>query len=832
MKKNKAKLKKNSNKLEVSNTRDPFLEREAQNYENPIASREYILQTLEHSSQPMTFKELLQSLRIDTQEQKKALDNRLSAMIRDGQLNYVDNRYQILTHTDLIEGEVIGHPDGFGFIKTTSQRSDLYVPNYEMRRVFPGDIVEVLAMATGYNRRIEAKIINVKEHKIKQLVGKLEEHNKCFILKPEDTSIKNRIEVEIGHDLLKIQHDQIVLAEIISYPSKAECAKVKIVEIIGDYFAPGVEIEAALRRFEIPHIWSEEVLRDVEGFSSQVLEEDKVDRIDLRHLPLVTIDGEDAKDFDDAVYCEPIEHGGFKLYVAIADVSNYVKPDSALDQEAYLRGNSVYFPGKVIPMLPEILSNGLCSLNPNVDRLCFVCETELDCDGKVVRYRFYPAVMRSQARLTYTKVAAILIDHDVELIKQYNSLVPHIQHLYVLFKLLLKQRDIRGAIDFDSTETMIEFDNQQKISAIHPVIRNDAHRLIEECMLVANVCAAHFCLKNKLPILYRNHATPPEDKVTKLQEFLGPLGLALKRIPPKPKDLAKLLQKTHNRPDTHVIQMVVLRSLSQAMYESKNEGHFGLAFDQYAHFTSPIRRYPDLLLHRQLHYHLSQDPTWQQFAAKSFLKLDKKAYYYFKTFKQNVATMGEHCSQTERRADEATRDVTSWLKCEYMQDKLGMTFKGCISGVTHFGIFVELNDFYVEGLVHVSDLHDDFYNFNERTHALHGERTGKKYRIGDEISVTVAKVDLDNRRIDFVLAGSNPDNLAFKRAVNKKKKSGGSSSSVSSKNNFGLANCDNNSNKSSNKNRGKDKDNKKNKKNKNDRNKSSQKNKKNKRSKW
>ncbi len=778
---------------------DPHAKREAEKYDNPIASREFILSVIQKSPTPPTFKQLLNELNIQEHQQKKALDNRLSAMIRDSQINYIDNRYSIVTNIDLIEGEVIGHSDGFGFVKTLGQKkSDLYLSNYEMRKVFPGDTVEVVVSATGFNRKLEAKIINVKKRKVKQLVGKLEEHHSCFIFRPEDTAIKNRIEVILDNksrssDNLPIKDNQIVLVEILTYPTKDECAKVRVVEIIGDYFAPGVEVEAALRRFEIPHVWPQEVQSEVESFSSIVSAEDSEGRIDLRNLPLVTIDGEDAKDFDDAVYCRPLDDGGFKLYVAIADVSNYVKPDSALDQEAYLRGTSVYFPGRVIPMLPEILSNGLCSLNPNVDRLCFVCEADLDCDGKITRYRFLPAVMNSKARLTYTKVAKILIDKDPELSNQYASLVPSLNNLYNLFKLLLKQRNIRGAIDFDSTETMIEFDSNQKINAIHPVVRNDAHRLIEECMLVANVCAAHFCLKNKLPVLYRNHAVPPEDKVIKLQEFLGPLGLSLKRVPPKPKDIANLLASTHHRPDNHVIQMVALRSLSQAMYEPKNEGHFGLAFEQYAHFTSPIRRYPDLQLHRQLHYHLAQDKTWQPFAAKSFLKLDKRSQFYFRTIGQNIASMGEHCSHTERRADEATRDVTSWLKCEYMQDKLGQTFRGCIAGVTHFGIFVELNDVYVEGLVHISDLNDDYYIFNERTHALQGEHTGKKYRVGDAVTIIVAKVDLDNRRLDFVLSGSKIDSTRdikktkghqfSKNNNNQNKKQSNSSSKVSNSSN-------------------------------------------------
>lgn len=779
MKRNKAKTKKNMSEQEISYT-DPYAAREQQKYDEPIASREYILQLIGDCKRPPTFKQLTQGLRIANQQQRKALDRRLNAMLRDGQLKLVNNRYQLIPEIDLIIGEVIGHPDGFGFIKYSKTKPDLYLPSYEMRKVLTGDIVQVLPVVSQRSsNKLEAKIVKIVSRKIKQLVGKLISCEQGFLLQPENSSINNKIYIDsssLQDRNLHLKQNQVVLAEIINYQTATEHAKARIVEIIGDYFAPGIEIQTALRRYEIPNEWPTEVLKEVECFPVDLGEEHTEGRVDFRNLALVTIDGEDAKDFDDAVYCQKLDNGGFQLIVAIADVSTYVKPNSSLDKEAYLRGTSVYFPGQVVPMLPEVLSNGLCSLNPNVDRLCFACEAELDQHGTLVRYRFMPGVMRSQARLTYTKVAEILLNNNQEMTKQYSSLVPYLNNLYELFQVLNKSRQARGAIDFDSTETMIEFDDERKIAAIHPVVRNDAHRLIEECMLVANVAAAHFCLNNEIPVLYRNHDAPPQEKLEKLQEFLRPLGLALKNLPPTPKDISSVLTNAHNRPDNHVIQTVVLRSLSQAMYEPMNKGHFGLAFDQYAHFTSPIRRYPDLLLHRHLHYYLATSNKWQKFACEKFKNLDKNSHAYFKNFKNNLVACGEHCSATERRADEATRDVVAWLKCEYMQDKLGNTFTGCISGITSFGIFVELDEVYVEGMLHVSHLRDDYYTFDERRHLLYGEHTGKRYHIGDKLTVIVAKVDLDSRRIDFVLPEfatsiSDPDKSKKSQFKHKKHKS-------------------------------------------------------------
>jgi ribonuclease R len=501
-----------------------------------------------------------------------------------------------------------------------------------------------------------------------------------------------------------------------------------------------MEIEIALRKHDLPYQFPAEVEKLSARFPSKVLKKDLVKREDLRHLPLVTIDGETARDFDDAVYCER-DGKNYKLYVAIADVSHYVKPSDALDQEAFNRGNSVYFPRRVIPMLPEALSNGLCSLNPQVDRLCMVCEINLDSAGDFQDYSFYPAVMFSHARLTYTKVAAMLENPKGEEAKQYQDLLPHIQLLYKLFKVLLKARDLRGAIDFETVETQMIFNDEGKIERILPVKRNDAHRLIEECMLAANVCASDFLQKHKQPTLYRIHEGPTPEKLAALRDFLKEFGVQLGGgDDPKAKDYAKTLSRIKDRPDAQLLQTVMLRSLRQAVYSPDNVGHFGLAYESYTHFTSPIRRYPDLLVHR---------------AIKAVL--NKTAYS-----PGNWYELGEHCSQTERRADEATRDVETWLKCYYMQDRIGESFEGVVSGVAGFGLFVALDGIYVEGLVHVSELPSDYFHFDAVRHMLLGERTGKRYRLGDRLRVRLVRVDLESSRIDFVLAESASDSGEIK----------------------------------------------------------------------
>ncbi|HEX7455599.1 MAG TPA: ribonuclease R, partial [Gallionella sp.] len=523
------------------------------------------------------------------------------------------------------------------------------------------------------------------------------------------------------------------------------------VQVLGNYADPGMEIEIALRKHDLPYEFPQDVERQAKAISPVVAAEDWAGREDIRNLPLVTIDGETARDFDDAVYCAP-EKGGYRLVVAIADVSHYVQNNDALDREAILRGNSVYFPRRVIPMLPEELSNGLCSLNPQVDRLCMVCDMHISSRGDIGEYRFYPSVMYSNARLTYNQVAEMLAQPDGELAKSNAAIVPHLQHLYGLFQKLLKAREKRGAIDFETVETQMIFTDQGKIDRIVPVVRNDAHKLIEECMLAANVCAAGFLHDHQHTVLYRIHQGPTPEKLEALREFMKEFGLGLTGDDePQAADYSKLLKRIKGRPDAALLQTVMLRSLRQAKYEPENIGHFGLGYEAYTHFTSPIRRYPDLLVHR---------------AIKAVLH--GKKY----TPAQKWAELGVHCSMTERRADDATRDVEAWLKCFYMRDHLGSVFTGTVSSVTGFGMFVSLDDLYVEGLVHISELGKDYFHFDAAKHHLLGERTGKSYRLGDRVEVRVVKVDMESTKIDFVLqteAGCTESEPKPKKAKGKKK---------------------------------------------------------------
>jgi len=549
-------------------------------------------------------------------------------------------------------------------------------------------------------------------------------------------------------------HGQMAVAEITAYPESHRQPVGMIVRVLGDHMAPGMEIDVALHSFDLPHEWPKAVDAEAAKVPARVPPKAKAGREDLRDVPLVTIDGADARDFDDAVYCER-DGKGWRLLVAIADVSYYVTPDSALDKEARNRGTSVYFPEQVIPMLPEVLSNGLCSINPRVDRLCMVCEMHLGPRGKVNSWRFFEGVMRSKARLTYDQVAAML-DGDKVLRKRYAKVVPHLDDLHALYKHLAKRREQRGAIDFDSTETRIVFGPDRKIESIVPVERNDAHRLIEECMIAANVAAGEFLTKHKIPGLYRVHKGPGGDKLASLREFLAEMGLDLEGgDEPQPRDYAKLLKSIKGRPDATLIQTVMLRSLKQAVYTPENGGHFGLAVKAYSHFTSPIRRYPDLLLHRAIKHILGGGK------AKDFI-------YGLPEMEQ----LGEHCSMTGRRADEAGWDVDAWLKAEYMLDKVDQQFTGIITGVTGFGLFISLKDVFVEGLVHVSSLRNDYYHFDAAHHRLTGERSGKAYRLGDTIDVVVSRVNLDERRIDFILPpGSGPEAGDDGKASDKPRKS-------------------------------------------------------------
>ncbi len=716
--------------------RDPHYERELRHYDEPLPSREYILDVLYKQGVPVPEEELAQLLEVESGE-RSAFQRRLSAMERDGEI--MRNRREaicVVSKLDLIRGVVHGHPEGYGFLIREEKGPDLFLSFAEMQKVLHGD--RVMARVSNIDRRgrQEGTIVEVLERAQRRIVGRLRSEHGVLSVVPENKRI-NRDFLIAPNESAGAQPGQVVTVEIMVQPSKHVQPVGRVVEVLGNYADPGMEIEIALRKHDLPNVFSREAQRLCALFSDRVTAADREGRADVRNLPLVTIDGETARDFDDAVYCEPLKprrgkaKGGFRLIVAIADVSHYVTHGDALDGEAQGRGNSVYFPRRVIPMLPERLSNGLCSLNPEVERLCMVCDMEIAPGGELQDYKFYPAVMLSHARLTYTAVAQILEGGGGEAAQRHSALVPHIENLYRLFKLLVKARTERGAIDFETIETQIVFDDQGKIERIVPVKRNDAHRVIEECMLAANVCASDFLHKHKQPMLYRIHEGPTPEKLAALREFLKGFGLSLSGgDTPHAKDYARLLARVKDRPDAQLLQTVMLRSLQQAVYSPDNVGHFGLAYESYTHFTSPIRRYPDLLVHR---------------AIKAVLK--RKRYT-----PGDWHVLGAHCSMSERRADDATRDVVSWLKCYYMRDKVGEAFMGSVSAITAFGAFIALDELYVEGLLHISELGKDYYHYDAARHELMGERTKKRYRLGDRLRVKVVRVDLDTTKIDFVLA--------------------------------------------------------------------------------
>jgi ribonuclease R len=711
------------------NVKDPYAAREAKKYDNPIPSREFIADYIKEYGRPIAHKRLAMELGLEDADQQEAIRRRLKAMERDGQL--IRNRkgaFGLIKNMGLVKGRFSGHKDGFGFVIPEDGSEDVFLNPREALAVFHDDEVLVRVVGMNHKGKREAALVEVLVRNTEQVVGRFFEESGVSFVEPSGKRIKKDILIPSEH-ASEAKSGQFVVVDILHQPTRHSQAIGKISEILGDHMAPGMEIDVAIRGYQLPNLWSAEIKRELKQLPDEVMEADCDGRKDLRKLPLVTIDGADAKDFDDAVYCEPRKAGGWRLYVAIADVSHYVKTGMLLGKEAYRRGTSVYFPGRVIPMLPEKLSNGLCSLNPHVDRLCMVAEMSITAEGSIQSSRFYTAVIHSHARLTYDQVGAYLKGEAHPITPEIQ---PAIDQLYSLYGVLKKTRDQRGAIDFDTIETQIVFGEDKKIVEIVPAPRNDAHKLIEECMLCANVAAARFVETNKAVSLYRVHAPPGLDKVEKLRTFVHELGISFtKSDEPTPKDYAKLLEEIKTRPDQHIITMILLRTLSQAKYTPENEGHFGLAFKAYAHFTSPIRRYPDLLLHRAIKSVLAKENVSDDFKLMS--------------------EVGEHCSSTERRADEATRDATEWLKCEYMLDKVGEEFDGVISSVTSFGLFIELKSIYVEGLAHIQSLDKDYFQYDAIRHVLRGERTGVSYRLGDSVRIRVESVNLDDRQIDFSL---------------------------------------------------------------------------------
>jgi ribonuclease R len=701
--------------------------------------------TLARAGAPLTLEELAGELELHGEERCEALRRRLRAMERDGQI-MLNRRgaWCSVERLSLVRGTVQATRDGFGFLVPADGGEDLFLHGRQMRQVFHGDEILGQVVGTDQRGRPEASIVEVLKRNTTRIVGRMRRSRGLGFVLAENPRIQHEV-VVADADCMEAREGEYVTVEILSPPSLQGPPTGRVVEVLGEHMAPGMEIEVALRMHGIPWAWPVEVEDEASAFAPEPRRGDKSGRTDLRGIPLVTIDGEDAKDFDDAVYCERRARAGWRLVVAIADVSHYVRPGTALDREARNRGTSVYFPGRVVPMLPEQLSNGLCSLKPEVDRLALVCDMEISRSGELGRFVFYPAVIRSAARLTYTRVAATLAGEEMGI---DASLLGPLRELHALYKVLRTAREHRGAIDFETTETRIVFGPDRKIEEVIPVERNDAHKLIEECMLSANVAAARFLAKSRIPSLYRVHEGPSGEKLKSLRKFLGELGLSLRGgDDPQPGDYQQLLSGIAGRADRHVIETVMLRSLSQARYQPENVGHFGLNYAGYAHFTSPIRRYPDLLVHRAIRAAIDATPSTD--APRQGKSATRKSRYPYD--ERAVGELGEHCSMAERRADDAVRDVMAWLKCEYLQDRVGDVFPGVISGVAGFGLFIEIGEVFADGLVHVSSLQNDYYVFDASGQRLIGERTRRVHRLGDRVNVRVMRVDLDERKVDLEL---------------------------------------------------------------------------------
>ncbi|MFM2056411.1 MAG: hypothetical protein RLY71_796 [Pseudomonadota bacterium] len=681
-----------------------------------------------------------------------------------------------------VDGVVQGHRDGHGFVIRDDGEADIYLAPQEMRAVLHRDRVKVRVIRQDRRGRPEGRVLEIIERRKSPIIGRLLNEGGAWLVAPEDKRYGQDILIP-KHATASAEAGQVVAVELTEQPSLYSQPVGRVTEVLGDIDDPGMEIEIAVRKYEVPHRFTPETLAQTGKLPDKVRAADCKGRIDLTDVPLVTIDGEDARDFDDAVYCEPARIGrakGWRLLVAIADVSHYVKPGDPLDRDAYERATSVYFPRRVIPMLPEKLSNGLCSLNPEQERLSMVCDMLITAAGEIHAYQFYPAVILSHARFTYTEVAAILANtrgpEAQRRQKMTVDLVPHLLHLHEVYRALLKSRGERGAIDFDTTETQIVCDENGRIEKIVPRTRNDAHRLIEEAMLAANVCAADFITWGKHPAVFRVHEGPTPEKRVTLQNYLRSIGIGLTvSDDPTPAEIQAIAQQTRDRPDAAQIHAMLLRSMQQALYTPINSGHFGLAFEAYTHFTSPIRRYPDLLVHRVIkallqgkRYHLQvpqgvtsavstqrvRKPT-AAVAAAAAAAAAAEAGGGARVEKTAWEHAGEHCSANERRADEASRDVEAWLKCKFMRERLGEEYSGTVTAATSFGLFVQLDELYVEGLIHITELGGEYYRFDEARQELRGERTGVRYAVGTRLRVQVSRVDLDGRKIDFRLVRDN-----------------------------------------------------------------------------
>ncbi|WP_248131856.1 ribonuclease R [Acinetobacter radioresistens] len=712
----------------MKNWVDPEAKAEAERYDNPIPSRILIQKTIEQLQAPQSHADLVEHFEIQDQKSIDALNHRLIAMVRDGQLVKDGFKFQLVADLPTYEATVYINTKGMGIAQIDGQ-DNLYLPERELRLVFNGDRVRVRQTSTDRKGKAWGFITEVIQRRVKQIIGQLKMYEGEYFIQPSMPNQHQPITLEkelIDH--AKINLGDMVRVAIDDYPTREEFSTGHIVQSMADKADTEIIIPQTILEYGLPYEFPEEVLKEAASFKEPD-EQDRQGRVDLRDLALVTIDGEDARDFDDAVYAEKRPGGGYRVVVAIADVSHYVRLGTALNEEAEERGTSVYFPHFVLPMLPEALSNGLCSLNPHLDRLCMVCDLNVSRAGRVTQYEFYPAVMHSKARLTYTQVAAYL-DGDSQAVPEDRTVRKSLNTLFQLYQILKELRAKRHAMEFETVETYMTFDELGGIKEILPRSRNEAHKLIEECMLLANVAAAEYSLKNEIPMLYRVHDAPEFSRTQKVRDYVKLLGLNFPEQPTQA-DYQAVIEATKDRIDAPSIHAVLLRSMMQAYYGPENIGHYGLAYEAYTHFTSPIRRYPDLLLHRAIKAHLKH----KQFALSG----------------NQLAEAGEHYSQTERRADEASRSVTMWLKCHYMQQHLGEEFDGIISAVTEFGLFVTLKDLYVDGMLHVSQLGDDFFVYDQPSQSLIGQSRGQVFGLGDEVRIKVAGVQLEERKIDFEL---------------------------------------------------------------------------------
>jgi ribonuclease R len=710
-------------------TRKP---RQGQRIKANAPARQDILNLLEDHGRPLQRRDIVKRLDVVSDDSREILRRRLQAMIRDGQL--VKNRrnaYGLPAKMDLVAGRVSAHKDGYGFVMPEDGESDLYLSPRQMRSVLHGDRVLASVIGVDARGRREGAVREILERAHDRIVGRFVEESGIALVVPDDSRINQDIMIPL-QDTNGARPGQVVVAEILQQPGQRQPPVGRVVEILGKSGAPGMATEIAIRNFDLPFEWPDGVEEEARAFGDSVTGEMHQGRRDLRDLPLVTIDGADARDFDDAVYAQRRKNG-WRLVVAIADVSSYVKPGSPLDEEAVKRATSVYFPGRVIPMLPEELSNGLCSLKPDVDRLCVICDMSINDSGVVTRARFDTAVMCSQARLTYQQVWDWLVSGEPEIRPGATAVSSSVKDLYGLYKALRRARTRRGAIDFESTEVQFQFDERGAVADIVPYERNDAHMLIEECMITANVEAANFLLRHQLPAPFRAHEPPQPDRLESLEQFLRGLGI---RVPwknrPEPRDFEKIVQQVKGREDQPLIMAVLLRAQSLATYQAANTGHFGLALEAYAHFTSPIRRYPDLLVHRAIHHVIENRGP--------------KGYAWSR---EGMDKLCEQSSHRSRRAEEAERDVNERLKAYFMEQHIGDEFKGQVTGVTSFGLFVELTKYHVSGLVHITSLPNDYYHFDPVVHRLTGDRTGKVYQLAQKVSIKVMAVNVDERKIDF-----------------------------------------------------------------------------------